>query len=149
MGTEPDSQIPEEEPVAVVDEPESKGWSPAVFWTGTALTLAGAGASAALGVRAINNPGKDAVTAGCEAEDTECDLYLEGRRNQTVANVAIGVTSAVGVFTIITGIWLTDWSGGKKSDSATNNRLDKSRGFSVRPVISVGNGAYFGANGTF
>ncbi len=129
-----------------VEDKASTGWSPAVFWTGTALTVAGAGASVALGVRALNSPGKTAVRNGCEAKDTNCELYVEGRKNQTLANVAIGATSAVGVFTLITGIWLTNWGGKgdtKKHSSEYGSRLR------VRPLISVGDGAFIGAEGSF
>lgn len=120
---------------------EPKGWHPAVFWTGTALTLGGAGASVALGLNALNNPGEEAIRDNCEAGDTGCAEWEKGRRNQLFANVAIGGTAAVGVFTIVTGLWLTNWNK-KKSD-------DASEGFSVRPMLQIKRGAILGAEGVF
>lgn len=123
------------------------GWSPAVFWTGVGVTAVGAGVSTFLGVRAQNEPGRDAVREGCVGQGTECPLYQQGVENQTVANIAIGATAAVGVFTIITGIWLTDWSGGEEKE---REPLALRRGdFSVKPTFSVGGGATLGATGTF
>lgn len=132
----------------VQDEASSKGWSPAVFWTGAALTAGGVGASLALGIRAINSPGKDAVLANCKAGDQGCPEYVQGRQNQMVANIAIGATAAVGVFTMITGIWLTDW-GGKKDGDQAHVGSPRSKGRWVRPVVAVGDGAFIGARGAF
>lgn len=120
------------------------GWSPAVFWTGAGVTVAGAAASTILGIRAINEPGRDRVINECV--DTSCDLYQQGVQNQTIATVAIGATAAVGVFTIITGIWLTDWSG---DDSSADAAPSARRSFTMRPTFSIGDGATVGATGTF
>lgn len=131
-----------DEPAAAVDpSEESKGWHPAVFWTGTVLTVGAAGSSVALGLNALNNPGEDAIRDNCEAGDTSCPEWEKGRRNQLFANVAIGTTAAVGVFTIATGLWLTNWSK-KKSDDAPE-------GFSVRPMLQIRRGAILGAEGVF
>jgi hypothetical protein len=139
-----------DQPPLETDEEASKGWSPAVFWTGAALTAGGVGASIALGVRALNHPGKDAVLANCEAGDQNCPEYVEGRQNQMVANIAIGATAAVGVFTLITGIWLTDWGGKKSSDQALGGPgKGTSQGRWVRPLVAVGDGAFIGAHGAF
>lgn len=146
----PEESTDSEEPFREQEPERSSGWSPAVFWTGAALTAGGVGASIALGVRATNNPGKDAVIANCESGDERCPEYVEGRRNQTIANVAIGATAAVGVFTIITGIWLTNWGGKEKSDSADVWSAGRPGArVSVRPLLSIGNGAFLGAEGTF
>jgi len=120
------------------------GWSPAVFWTGAGVTVAGAAASTILGIRAINEPGRDRVINECV--DTSCDLYQQGVQNQTIATVAIGATAAVGVFTIITGIWLTDWSG---DDSSADAEPSARRSFTMRPTFSIGDGATVGATGNF
>ncbi|HXS17851.1 MAG TPA: hypothetical protein VN764_11715, partial [Polyangiaceae bacterium] len=119
------------------EEKASKGWSPAVFWTGAALTVGGVGASVALGVRALNHPGKDAVLENCAPGDQKCPEYVEGRQNQMVANVAIGATAAVGVFTMITGIWLTNW-GGKQQEAHALHEPAKGAGLRVRPLVAVG-----------
>lgn len=125
---------------------QSKGWSPAVFWTGTVLTVGGLGTSVALGVRALNNPGKQAVIDNCEQGDRSCPEFKQGQANQTAATVAIGATSAIGLFTIITGIWLTDWGGKETKDQSSDDFSDS---FKIRPLISVGDGAFLGAHGTF
>jgi hypothetical protein len=150
----PVEAAPEATPVAATaapaEEPEKKGgWSPVVFWTGAGLTAAGVGASIFLGVRAINEPGVDKVKADCAGQDSSCPTYQQGLQNQMVANVAIGATIGVGVLTAITGIWLTDWSGGddKPSDSGSSRSGRKS--FSVRPTFSIGDGATVGAVGSF
>jgi hypothetical protein len=62
------------------------------------------------------------------------------------------VTAAVGVFTIVTGIWLTNWSGKKKKKEETESApawsLRAGR-FQIQPKVSVGDGATLGAVGTF
>lgn len=119
------------------------GWSPAVFWTGVGVTAAGIGATTFLGIRALNEPGKDAVRAECQTSREDCALYKQGLENQTMANIGLGATAAVGVFTIITGIWFTDWSGGEKDLALRSGE------FSLRPTFAFGNGATLGATGTF
>lgn len=128
------------------DASQSSGWSPAVFWTGAALTVGGLGASVALGVHALNSPGKQAVIDNCEQGNRSCSEFKQGQANQTAATVAIGATSAIGLFTLITGIWLTDW-GAKKADDQAGDGY--SSNFRIRPIVSVGNGAFLGAHGTF
>ncbi len=139
---------PEATPGDTSPEAEEKkgGWSPAVFWTGAGVTVAGAAASTFLGIRAINEPGRQAVIDGCSS--TDCDLYRQGVQNQTIATVAIGATAAVGVFTIITGIWFTDWSGDDSSADAAQSAYTR-RSFTLRPTFSIGDGATVGATGTF
>lgn len=142
----PDPIITPSEGSASVDT-SSGGWSPIIFWTGVGVTAAGIGASTFLGVRALNEPGADAVRDACRAGQSDCQsLYDQGVQNQNLANIAIGATAAVGVFTIISGIWLTDWS----SDSKPENPLAVRHGdFSLTPNFSVGGGASVGATGTF
>ena len=84
----------------------------------------------------------------CADQGTDCPAYKQGLENQTIANVAIGATAAVGVFTIITGVFLTDWSGGDDAKESAFLGYEKGQ-FSVRPTFSVGNGASWGATGTF
>jgi hypothetical protein len=88
----------------------------------------------------------------CTPGDTTCPAYQQGVSNQTAANVAAGLTAAVGVFTIVAA-FATDW-GGKKGNRATGS--DPSTGwavrsgtFSLRPTFTVGSGATLGATGTF
>lgn len=142
------------EPVATEQEQEvdKGGWSPAVFWTGVGVTAVGIGVSTWLGVKAINEPGVEAVEEKCVGLGFDCPEWQEGKANERNANIAVGATAAVGAFTIITGIWLTDWSGG--SDEDASEPVDdvwsyRRGGFSVRPLFAVGDGATLGAVGTF
>ena len=143
------------------------GWSPVVFWTGAGVTLAGAGVSTFLGIRALNEPGPKTVETACLAGAADCQsLYDQGVQNQTIATIAISATAAVGVFTVITGLWLTDWSGDSSEAAADEaptaegtsqgSRIHRSRqlarrstGFKIRPTFSFGDGATVGATGTF
>jgi hypothetical protein len=116
------------------------------------LTIAGAGATVALGLNAQNNPGPEAVKENCEKGQTDCPEYRQGVRNQTYANVAIGATAVFGIFTITSAI-LTDWGG--KDDAVAYRNGD----LSIRPTFAVGDaspigsalgpGASLGATGTF
>lgn len=141
----------QEDPAEPAVEERAKGWSPAVFWTGAALTGVGLALTSYLGVKAINEPGQQRVIDECP--DTDCDLYREGVANQTAANVAGGVTAAVGVFTIVTAVWLTNWSGKKQARLDDEKREDgwsfRRGAFSVQPKVSIGDGATLGASGTF
>lgn len=128
------------------DRGPSRGWPKAIFWTGVGLTAVGTGASVALGVRAINEPGADAVRENC-GTSTNCPEYQQGLANQTMANVAIGATAAIGVFTLITGIWLTDWSSGEKPKQAA--RLRSEDEFELRPVLGFADGPGLGVTGRF
>ncbi len=143
----------EDEPTEADDiaqDDASKGWSPAVFWTGAGLTAVGLGVTTYLGVKTINEPGQEAVRANCPTID--CDLYRQGVANQTAANVAAGMTATVGVFTLVTAVWLTDWSGKKKQKETTGSEevwSFRTGPFTVRPEVSVNEGATLGASGTF
>lgn len=120
------------------------GWSPAVFWVGAGVTVAAGAATVGLGINAINNPGRDTVIEECGDQGEDCPEYKQGVKNQTYATVAACTTAAAGVFTIITGVWLTDWSGGKKETIAY-----RSGDLSIQPTFAVGDGALLGASGTF
>jgi hypothetical protein len=163
--------IPEQPPaprntVAAVDSdatassPRTGGWSPVVFWSGVGVTVAGAAASTFLGLRAINDPGRDRVRRACEAYEgsdrTACPEYQRGLRHELQANVAIAATSAVGVLTVITGLFLTDWSHDDPARDAVRKPSVKSRGveaaghgLTVQPWFGVGETTTIGATGTF
>lgn len=126
------------------DEAKKGGWPPGIFYTGLGLTVVGATTTAILGVRANNNPGPNAVRDNCVKDDVDCPEYLEGRRNQSAANAALGVTAALGVFTIVSAI-MTDWGKKKEKDSFSL----KSGDLSMSPTFEVGSGAALGAKGTF
>ncbi len=135
-------------------QPTSKGgWSPTVFWTGLGLTAVGLGATTYLGLYAVNNPGEDAVRSKCVGQGTSCPEYQEGKDNERNANIALGATAAIGVFTAITGLFLTDWDSGKEAAPSSDEMAKsakQSKGIaSLHPWISVGGGATVGASGTF
>ena len=149
-----------EEPATV----ETTGWKPVVFWTSLGITVAGAGASTALTIYALNNPGKDEVLDNCEQGDRDCPLFQEGIKNQRNSTIAWSVTGAAAAFTLVTGVWFTDWSKPAVS-SLLGNRPAKSPGvpglltyrrgdFSVTPnftagQLELGQGARVFATGTF
>lgn len=142
----------DEEEAKPEPEEEPKGWSPAVFWTSFGLTAVGVAVTTGLGVNAMNNPGQERVKSECDSQNyQDCELYRQGVANQTAANVAGGMTAALGAFTIVTGIWLTNWSGKKKEKSPAAGEAWSLRAgsFRIRPTVSVGDGATLGAVGTF
>ncbi len=135
-------------------QPAAGGWSPGVFWTGLGLTALGVGATTYLGLYAVNNPGEDTVRDKCVGKGTSCPEYQEGKDNERNANIALGATAAIGVFTAITGLFLTDWDSGKEAPASDSEEMAKSKRStggiaSVRPWLSVGGGATLGASGTF
>lgn len=135
-------------------EVESSGWSPAVFWTGFGLTVAGGAASTFLGLRALNDPGRDTVKVRCQeftgSNPSDCPEYQKGLQHELQANVAIAATSVVGVFTVITGLFLTDWgSDDPMADSARGSSNGAQAGVTVRPWFGMGDTAAIGASGTF
>jgi hypothetical protein len=138
---------PQQEPVAEepVDEgaKEWAGWSPTVFFVGVGLTAAAGGVTVWSGIDTKNNPGPEAVTNGCDAGDTECDLYEKGRAKQLRTNVLIGVTGGLAVATGLVGAFAVDWgsSGSKHDAKAARRKLQPTFGWSHGPKI--------GARGTF
>lgn len=139
-------------PAAQEQEADEGGWSPVVFWTGAGATALGIGVSSWLGVKALNEPGRETVETACVGQGFDCPEWQQGKANERNANIAVGVTAAAGVFTIITGIWLTDWGGGADDDASepVDDVWSYRRGdFSLRPLFAVGDGATLGAVGTF
>ncbi len=142
--------LDEEEPAL---EQQRKGWKPGVFWAGLALTGVGVGSTVGLGLNALNNPGADAVREECRKGDDSCETFKKGQRNQRYVNVAVGTTIGVGVLTLVTGIWLTDWGGGKdKKEALEDEKPGWDEGWGalhLRPLLSIDRGAVVGATGTF
>jgi hypothetical protein len=89
---------------ATVEPPSRKPFGPAVFFVTLGLT----------GIDTLNNPGPDAVRQGCACTtDTclnACQLYQQGQSEQTRTNVLIGVTGGLGLITLVTAAFLTQWS---------------------------------------
>jgi hypothetical protein len=120
-------------------EPERKGISPAFFAVGLATTVGVGAATIWSGVDTQNNPGPDAVRAGCRGQGTSCPLYQEGLAHQMRTNVLIGVTVGAAALTTVLAVF-TNWRGSKKKAPA-------------EPVASVLPGSsrsgWLGAAGTF
>jgi len=118
---------------------KSSGWSPTVFYLGAGATVVLGGITVWSGIDTVNNPGRDKVKAACSAGAADCQsLYDQGHSKQTRTNVLIGVTSAVGVATILVGVLATDW-GGHKRDSASAAQMVKPR-VDVAPWASLDGG---------
>jgi hypothetical protein len=145
-GDLPPDAAPSNQPGA--DTPTaSSGWSPAVFWTGTALTAIGVGLSTGLGVMTLSEPGPDYARQRCEAGASNCEaLVNQGIANQTAASVAIGATAAVGAFTILTGLLWTDWRSASPAQPAAQTKRSQ---FTWSPTVAVGDGFVLGATGRF
>ena len=136
-----DTDIVEDE-TPVEEVVESSGMSPVVFWSGVGVTSLGLGLSIWSGIDTINNPGEEAIQAGCTDPVTDCDLYQQGKSNETRTNILWVGTGVAAIATTLIGVLWTDWSG-KDSSSSDSAKIK------VRPYISVSNGALLGAYGSF
>jgi hypothetical protein len=131
----PDNQRNQVTPQQPVEPPPSvKPFGPAVFITMLSLTAVSSGILIWSGVDTLNNPGPDAVKAGCVGQGTACALYQQGLDNQTRTNVLIGVTGGLGLLTFIS-VFLTQWSHPHKEATAH-----------IVPMVGVGS---FGLTGRF
>jgi hypothetical protein len=101
---EPTSEPPRDEPT------DGGGISPFFFLGGAVLTAAAGGVTIWSGIDATNNPGTEAVRAGCVGQGTECQLYQDGLAAEMRTNILIGVTAGLGATTLVLAI-LTDWDG--------------------------------------
>lgn len=137
------------------DEPESDGGgiSPIFFLGGAVLTAAAAGVTVWSGIDTMNEPGEDAVRAGCVGQGTECSLYQDGLAKETRTNVLIGVTAGLGATTLVLAI-LTDWDGDPEASATTgaarqhHRRLGPLR-FAPPGVAATPEGAALSASGRF
>ncbi len=121
--------------------PSSKPFGPAVFFVGLGLTAVSGGILAWSGVDTINNPGADVVKQKCVGQGESCPEYQDGLAKQLRTNILIGVTAGLGALTLVTGIFLTQWSSPKKAAPTT--------GF-IRPYADLGaNGGQVGVVGAF
>jgi hypothetical protein len=138
-----------------IDEPppppaeSSEGLPPTVFWVGLGLTAAVGGVTVWSGIDTVNNPGEEAVRKNCEQGDTDCPLYQDGLKSQLRTNILIGVTSALGVGTVIIGAFATDWGGSAPESEESGARGGKRKSAWIEPWVSIGEGAAVGARGRF
>ncbi|MDQ2647170.1 MAG: hypothetical protein M3020_25420 [Myxococcota bacterium] len=144
-------RVLEREPESRPVEPEareSNGWSPAVFWVGTGLTVALGAATLWSGLDTVKNPGEDKVKEACSEGRDECQtLYDDGRSRQSRTNLLLGATAGVGIITVIIGAAATDWGDAREDDLA--RRQTKRAKAGIEPWLSVGSGALVGAEGRF
>jgi hypothetical protein len=101
---------PEETSQPPEDAASDGGISPIFFISGAVLTAAAGGVLVWSGIDTMNEPGEDAVRAGCVGQGTECALYQEGLDKELRTNVLIGVTAGLGATTLVLAL-LTDWDG--------------------------------------
>jgi hypothetical protein len=84
------------------------GWSPAVFWVGTGLTVVAGGL--------LTWSGLDTLKARDEFEDDPTQKgYDDGVKLERRTNILAGATAVLGVTTIAIGLFATDWGGGEAS----------------------------------
>ncbi len=89
----------------------SGGWSPAVFWVGTGLTVVAGGLLTWSSLDTLE--ARDAY----EEEPTR-DGYDDGVKLEQRTNILAGATAGLGVATILIGLFATDWGGGESQASA-------------------------------
>jgi hypothetical protein len=97
-------------PVPNASPGQSKGLPPVVFWVGVGTTVALGGAAIWSGIDTLNNPGPEAVRAGCVGLGDSCRLYRQGQMNELRTNVLIGATAVFAVASAVTGLFFTDFS---------------------------------------
>jgi hypothetical protein len=129
---------PPETPSTDVVPKKSSGIHPAAFIVGGIATLGLGGVTIWSGLDTRNNPGVDAVKAGCVGQGESCALYQEGRKKQTRTNIFIGATAGAGAITVVLAI-LTNWHGNKKAPGPTAEPT----------ALITDHGAVLGAVGTF
>jgi hypothetical protein len=92
------------------EEADGGGLSPIFFISAAVLTAGAGGVLVWSGIDTLENPGEDAVRAGCAGQGTECPLYQQGLDAELRTNVLIGVTAGLAATTLVFAI-LTDWDG--------------------------------------
>lgn len=93
-----------------VEQPSRKPFGPAVFGVMLGLTAVAGGILIWSGIDTLNNPGAANVKSMCVGQGDQCALYQQGVSEQTRTNVMIGVTGGLGLLTLITAAFLTQWS---------------------------------------
>jgi hypothetical protein len=136
---------PGETPPADADEPKPSKWKRlprGVFFGGAAVTVGLAATTIWSGIDTQNNPGAAAVAKECAGKGPSCPVFQQGLGKQNRTNALIGVTAGVAALTAVTGLFFTNWQGGKAKPK------DKSE--AVLPFATVtSGGAVLGATGGF
>lgn len=120
---QPPRETDPEGPIGVDPDPidESSGISPAVFFTGLALTVGAGAVLAWSGVDTLNT--RDDYEAAAAEERAMGDLTFpraselldDGQKAERRTNAMIGVTAGLGAVTLLTAIF-TDWGGSDDDD---------------------------------
>jgi hypothetical protein len=121
------------------EEPTKKEWRihPAFLFVCLAIT-AGAGATTIWsGIDTINDPGTDAVRAGCAGQGEECQLYKDAQAKEVRTNALIGATAGAGAITVILGA-VAKWSSDEKSTPKKDGGDDESAVIFDVPMLWVG-----------
>jgi hypothetical protein len=100
----PPDEPPPPPPVA------TKPLGPVVFLIGAGLTAVGVGVTVWSGLDAQKNPGTAAVKADCVGQGTSCPEYQQGLSAQLRTNILLAATGGVAALTVVTGLFLTQWS---------------------------------------
>ncbi len=129
--------------------PSTKPFGPAVFFVGLGLTAVAGGVLVWSGIDTINNPGADVVKQKCVGLGETCPEYQDGRAKQLRTNVMIGVTSGLGALTLITGIFLTQWTSPKKAETPHDGAPPPPATGFVRPYFDFGSTSTVGVYGAF
>jgi hypothetical protein len=124
-------------PGAEQPAPAPKPLPPVVFLAGAGLTAVGVGLTIWSGIDAENNPGTDAVKAGCVGQGESCPLYQQGLSAQRRTNILLGATAGVAAVTAVLGVFFTQWSHAERPAAA---------GLRLEPALGVGQA---GLRGTF
>ncbi|HET9956315.1 MAG TPA: hypothetical protein VFQ61_17525 [Polyangiaceae bacterium] len=138
----------------------ASGLPQGVFFTGVALSSVGVLVTTLSGIDTLKNPGKDRIRNECEQGDTSCPVYQDGLDRQRRTNVLLGVTAGLSIATTLVGVFWTDWSSRPDSEPSeeyvSGRRVRRSAsaarprsGARVTPVLSLGQGAFVGAQGSF
>lgn len=141
---DPTPPEPTAPPPAEDDAGDDGGLSPIFVLGGAVLTAAAGGVTVWSGIDTMNDPGEDAVRAGCAGQGTDCQLYQDGLAKETRTNVLIGVTAGLGAATLVLALF-TDWDG---DASAEVGQLGPVR--LAAPIVApTADGGAFAATGRF
>ena len=91
------------------------GWSPVVFWVSAGATAILLGTAIGLGVDTLSF--KSGTYDVAPASQQPAD-YSDGVDRMNRTNILFACAGAGAVFTAVTGLWLTDWHGGKAPPTA-------------------------------
>jgi hypothetical protein len=141
-GDEPRDAPPDVPKTDDAAEKPSKGLPKIVFIGGLVATAALGGVTIWSGIDAKNNPGVDAVKAGCVGQGTSCALYQQGLSAQLRTNALIGATAGTAALTAVVGIFFTKWKSAPPPTESTALHVDPA------PLV-LDRGAGLGARGTF